>query len=452
MNRTQRRALAARKDPQTLVQLADALKSSGQIGKAERKYREAIALDGRCYQAHNNLGNILQEAGRISEATEHFAVAFQINPKDPIVAFNFAFGLSAKKDFVAAVPLYRTSIALKPSYADAHSGLGSALIQLAEHEAAQHHYLEALNINPFHLEARLNLGLALVDQGKVVEALEQAQILARAETTTGFPHKAFGILLARAGCPDGAKLCFANHLAQHPSDRDEIAVLLAAVGGMLPSRATDQQIADLYASRAGGWDKGASGSMAYQGHRLIVDALAALDALHADIVVDAGCGTGLVGELLRDKSRHLVGVDLSESMLSEARRKNIYDELYRCDLIDHLTDRPGDCDTVVSAATLIHFGELDLVFQAAARSLRKGGLFVFTVFPNDEDPEAVAIGTLDGFAQGGCFRHGARYISRLAEKHGFDVALMRHDVHEYLRKSPIAGLIVALRLSDPSQG
>ena len=163
-------------------------------------------------------------------------------------------------------------------------------------------------------------------------------------------------------------------------------------------------------------------------------------------MVDAGCGTGLVGELLRAETRHLIGVDMSEPMLAQARLKNVYDELHPLDLIEYMNSHPRSCDVVVSAATLIHFGDLNAVFEAVARCLRTGGLFVFTAFPNDDDPGAVAIGTLNGLAQGGCFRHGADYIARIAAKHGLGIELLRRETHEYARKAPIPGLVVALRL------
>ena len=132
-------------------------------------------------------------------------------------------------------------------------------------------------------------------------------------------------------------------------------------------------------------------------------------------------------------------------MLAQARQKNVYDALICGDLLDYLTGHEQSCDIITSAATLIHFGDLDPVFAAAARCLRAGGLFAFTLFPNDDDPEAVAIGTLNGLAQGGCFRHGDSYLRRTAARHGFSVALLRQEAHEFVRNAPIPGTIAALR-------
>src|ERR1700760_2040508 len=105
MNRNQRRAMAKSKDPQSLAQVAQLQMQNGRPDKAEQKYREAIARDPGCYEAHNNLGNLLHKRGRVAEATRHFALAFQVNPKDAKVAFNLAVGLSAQNQFKHAIPV-----------------------------------------------------------------------------------------------------------------------------------------------------------------------------------------------------------------------------------------------------------------------------------------------------------------------------------------------------------
>ena len=438
-------ALAERDVAQSLVEIAERHVRDGRLDEAEAMNREAIAHDPSHHIAHNNLGNILRHTGRLPEALRHFARAFELNPADAVVAHNLAMVLAEQFRFAEAVPFHRAAAALSPASADVRSALGFSLAQLAAYDEAELHYREALKIDPLHFHARINLGLACVEQGKPAQALEQARFLAFAETMVGFPHKAYGILLARAGRAESARACFERHLASHPADADEIAMLLATVGGALPARATNRQIFDLYAMQAERWDNGAAGGGGYQGHRLVAAVLAELNADRVDAAIDAGCGTGLVGELLRPRIRHLVGVDMSEPMLAQARQKRIYDSLHCGDLLEFLAAHPQGCDAIVSAATLIHFGELAPVFTAVARALRPQGLFVFTVFPNDDDPSAVAMGTLNGQAQGGCFRHGADYITRTAAACGLAVALDRREVHEYARKAAVPGLVVALR-------
>src|SRR6202012_4267420 len=118
-------------------------------------------------------------------------------------------------------------------------------------------------------------------------------------------------------------------------------------------------------------------------------------------VLDAGCGTGLLGPLVRDCAQRLEGVDLSAAMIAMARQKNVYDALHESDLVAFMAEQPQAFDAVLSAATLIHFGDLHPVFAAAASALRDDGGFIFTLSPTDADETAIAVAGATGLAQGG---------------------------------------------------
>ena len=75
-------------------------------------------------------------------------------------------------------------------------------------------------------------------------------------------------------------------------------------------------------------------------------------------VLDAGCGTGLCGPLVAPYARRLVGVDLSEGMLVHAKEKNVYHALMKAELTDYLHDNSEAFDLIVSADTLVYFGDL----------------------------------------------------------------------------------------------
>ena len=85
-------------------------------------------------------------------------------------------------------------------------------------------------------------------------------------------------------------------------------------------------------------------------------------------MLDAGCGTGLCGPLVAPYARRLVGVDLSEGMLKQAAEKNVYDALVKAELTEYLGDHRDAFDLIVSADTLVYFGDLAGVLAAAARA------------------------------------------------------------------------------------
>jgi len=111
-----------------------------------------------------------------------------------------------------------------------------------------------------------------------------------------------------------------------------------------------------------------------------------------------------------------------------------------------LTAHPGRYDAILAAATLIHFGNLQPLFQAASVCLRPKGLFVFTLFPNEPEGDDFTVAASDRLAQSGCFRHGAGYVERLGAKNGLAVMALKSVLHEHDQDgNPVAGLLGVLR-------
>lgn len=97
-------------------------------------------------------------------------------------------------------------------------------------------------------------------------------------------------------------------------------------------------------------------------------------------VLDAGCGTGRVATWLAEQGHRLVGVDLDESMLAEARRRAPGLDWARGDLasLETLGLEPG-FDMVVAAGNvipLVSAGTEPKVVAGLAAMLRPGGLLV----------------------------------------------------------------------------
>ena len=92
---------------------------------------------------------------------------------------------------------------------------------------------------------------------------------------------------------------------------------------------------DLYKAWAESYDRDVVEVIGYVGHSITTELLLKyLDNSKAKIL-DAGCGTGLVGEILYEKKfKNIVGVDFSQPMLNQAWEKNVYQSLDLADLIN----------------------------------------------------------------------------------------------------------------------
>ena len=100
-------------------------------------------------------------------------------------------------------------------------------------------------------------------------------------------------------------------------------------------------------------------------------------------ILDAGAGTGLVGELLNKQGyKNLIAMDLSEGMLNEARKKNAYSEFHRMVMGEPLGFPTGSFDAVISVGVLTvghaPAGSLDEL----VRITRPGGHVVFSLRPD----------------------------------------------------------------------
>ena len=156
--------------------------------------------------------------------------------------------------------------------------------------------------------------------------------------------------------------------------------------------------------------------------------------LDGGTALDLGCGTGLMGAELRGVVQRLEGIDLSEAMLSEARRKGIYNRLVKAELLAYLG---GAEPAAVATATdvLNYTGPLPPVLRAVHHVLEPRGLFGFSLELHD-GPEPVKLRNSLRYA------HGREAALAACREAGFEVARIRDTVIRQDRGLPVDGLLV----------
>jgi predicted TPR repeat methyltransferase len=387
MNRKQRRAGEKARQPSPPAGRGDA--------------PDPIALHAAGVQAFH--------AGQLTAAAGLIAQAIAANGQMPEFHYNLAIVLRAQDKLQEAAASYQRAIRLRPDYTDAHNNLGNVWKMLGERDKARTCFAQTLHHKPGNADTHYNLGVLCSDESE----------------------------------RDQAALHFRRCLELDPGDSRGAGMLLAHLGfAQVPDRTPEAQLLNLYEVRSRFWDREST----YFAHALVAEGLqqhAAQDSLD---ILDIGCGTGLAGALVRPLAGKLVGVDLSPAMLEKARAKEIYDRLDQADLVSFMSENQGSYDAVLGAAALIHFGNLQGVFQAAALCLRDKGLFVFTLFSNETSEVDFAVAASDKLAQSGCYTHSAGYVERLAPECGFSVQILKKAVHEHDQNGdPVAGLVVVLR-------
>ena len=139
----------------------------------ETLWRDTLAKNPDAWMAHNNLGLVLTDQGRVEEAIAEYRASLRIKPDHWGAHYNLANALVAQGKLANAITEYQVVLRAEPNFAPAHDNLGGALAMQGKIAEATAEFVAALRINPDSAEAHNNLGNALLELGKVVEAVAQ---------------------------------------------------------------------------------------------------------------------------------------------------------------------------------------------------------------------------------------------------------------------------------------
>ena len=125
---------------------------------------------------------------------------------------------------------YQKALQIRPDYAEAHNNLANALLQKGKVDEAMVHYQKALQINPDYAEAHNNLGYVLFQKGSVDEAIVHFQKALQINPDYVEAHNNLGNALLQKGRVDEAIVHFQKALQIKPDSVDilnNLAWLLA---------------------------------------------------------------------------------------------------------------------------------------------------------------------------------------------------------------------------------
>ena len=108
------------------------------------------------------------------------------------------------------------------------------------------------------------------------------------------------------------------------------------------------------------------------------------------IVLDAGCGSGIVAQYLVNNGFQVTGIDISQKML-ELARKRVPEGIFQVGDMTALEFEDGSFDGIVSTYAVFHVprSEHHRLFLDFRRLLRKGGLLLFSIGVHPEGTDGV---------------------------------------------------------------
>jgi tetratricopeptide (TPR) repeat protein len=208
-----RKAISIKKDYASAYHgLGIALSRQGNLNEAIAAYQEAIAINWAATglkedfaEAHCNLGNALRRQRKFNEAIAAYLEAIRLKP-DFAEAYNGLGGILSdhNHDYDWAIPAFEAASCFQPDKPEYRNSLGNALLNKGRLPEAIAAYREAIRLKKDFLWAHHNLGLALATNGQVEEAIKAYREAIRLNKDFAVAHDSLGNVLRVKGQVDEA--------------------------------------------------------------------------------------------------------------------------------------------------------------------------------------------------------------------------------------------------------
>jgi len=389
----------------------------GNLEEAEALYREIIHVAPSDPQSKHYLGFLLQQTDRLPEALEQLTSAIALDDSHSEWHFNLGIVLSRQGCVTAAIDAFSRAVALNPDKYFYWTNLGSSYELNREWDRAEKCYQAATNIDPDCPDAFYLLSALFLRQERFQEARHFNYCGIVAAPADSKSKIILGQAYYELGRLDDAITLIESWLEAEPDNPVATHLLAAYRGKQVPEQCTGEYVELTFDVFANSFEN-ILGRLNYCGPQLVQEYLAALNFPVASLsVLDLGCGTGLVGEVLKPYAHLLAGVDLSQNMLGKAAAKNLYHQLHKSDITNFLLATREQYDLITCMDTFIYLGRLDEIFAQIYKKLKTGGMFIFSTEKLAGDHERAYQLNISGR-----YSHHHDYLTKMLINTGFKIA------------------------------
>ncbi len=387
---------------QMLYSQAVAAHESGDTATAVNLYGEILTHFPDADLVLYNQGLALFDLERFAEAAAVFRQALQFRLDDADTWYNLALALKQQQRYSEAMEAYEQALLLQPDDQDILFNLANCCRKGGEEEKAAAYYTRVLELEPENASALNNFAYLCHLRHDYSQAKQLYQRLL--ELQPGHPG------------------------ALH---------MLAALTGTAEGTPKNAYVRDLFDQYSESFEQSLVKKLEYRVPELLFDLLCRTrfgserdQKKLTPHCLDLGCGTGLAGKVFQGVCSHLVGIDLSEKMISQAAAKGVYDRLIAEDVVQFLEQEKQEYTLLVAADLLTYLADLKPLFFATFQRTAPGGFFVFSTEHGEQENWQVR--------PTGRFAHCPQYIVDLAEQSGWqciisEEANLRREASAWVR-------------------
>ena len=356
---------------------------------AQKSFTEAVNINSHNYDAMLCLADILSRSGQYQQAENFYKILLEANISNYLIPTNYGEMLYRQNRLLEALEQYHKAVILNPKSPDISNNLGSILKDMGDYDKALELFFNALALAEDHQAASINIWetLVLIDATDKEKALQIAKNWQKSYPNSPFAKQAVSIF-------EGENIennqIFTEQLFDGFADSYEMVMQNLDYSAPMAVR------------RVAGPLEGR--------------------------IVDLGCGSGLVGMVIKSPENYIIGVDLSAQMLSKAASKKVYSELVKSDIFDFLSYR-SDFKTIIAADVFGYIPDIEkLLFLCKGKNI----IFTIETLKGDKTKQIQSNGRL---------QHNPDHIKKILLQNRFCDIYMEDIVLRYENETPVHGCI-----------
>ncbi|WP_419420138.1 tetratricopeptide repeat protein [Legionella sp. D16C41] len=411
--------------------------SQNKLDEARIQFQNVLALNPKHLEAMFYLGVLALEANQLTEAEQAFQQVISENSNHVEALTNLGVIALKREQGQLSVDYFSKALALDNEHIEARNNLAATFMHYDRFENALMHYDYLLQKDPTNIEYLYNSGVAQMALGHLNEAINHFEHLLNEQHDHFAALNNLAAIYMRLNDKEKAKVLLTQALAVNPNDKTSKHMLNAIAGSTEQAETSTEYAANLFNNYALYYDQHVQKHLKYSLPNQILNLLEELKISHCEKTLDLGCGTGLTGQVLRDSTQQLIGVDIAKKMLDWARPKGIYDNLIEAEALTYLTNNKELYNLIVAADVLPYFGDLSSLFQQISQHLENEGYFIFTT-----EISSIMPWQLQTSAR---FSHHEKYLEQLAHANLFEIKAKKQIIARHQDSLPLPVWLVALQ-------
>tara|TARA_B100001063_G_scaffold134195_1_gene125548 strand:+ start:1007 stop:2308 length:1302 start_codon:yes stop_codon:yes gene_type:complete len=343
-------------------------------------FKSAIEYFPNFIEVYNNVSILYKNIGEHKKAIYFINKAIEIYFDYPISHLNKSEILKELNKPKEALSSLQTALDLNPKFTEALYNSACILDTLGEHSKAKEFYTKTINCDPYFKMAYRNFALLMIRCGKIKEAEKILSSFLKID-----PKNTFAL----------------HHMSSITGQKNLVK--------------EEQYSRDLFNNfNAKSFENNYTEKLLYRApeklKKMLIGNLKEVPIF--ENAIDLGCGSGLSGLAFREYVNFLLGIDISENMISLVKERKIYDKLILSDLSELSLLGDKSFDLIISSDVFPYKGNLEKIFSYIKTISSKKAFFIFSTEYSE---------SLDDFKLEltGRYSHSHNYIKNLLMMNSF---------------------------------